>query len=496
MTARARAAGADRRATPPGPPRGAAGTSGSAAARRAREDRGVGRAFVSSAIACSLARYRGARSSRSKSRKATTSARSTRWSTASVPTYTPASGGGSWSPPVTATTGRPAAASSSSRSRVTPGRRLANPDPPHSRHTGGRSAPHRAQWNADSSDRLDRRVAPLAPGERATGPARQHASPPRRVVHADDLRVGPAQLADQRRRQERRLPRLLVRAVDDVDDRPAGTLGAHREAHGHIAERRHARDARARRRGEQRDAGPPGPFDEHVAGVPRRRPLLLQRLVVLVDHDHHRELGARRPGRGPSPDDDIDAGSGARPLVRHERGPHTAAPQRRRHRLGPRRGRHHDERRTTCRSGHDRVDRRRGRRQQQHAATVGEHVAGALADHGRWSARSAGPAPGRSLRTRSRQGSRSRGTAATGLLPSARTPSVRGRRDPRPGPSTRASTIGCSFDAFDATVAGVEGGRPSRGRCDRGAERERSRRPPGGRRDRQGSGSRTPCRAR
>ena len=270
-------------------------------------------AFVSSAIACSLARYRGARSSRSKSRKATTSARSTRWSTASVPTYTPASGGGSWSAPVTATTGRPAAASSSSRSRVTPGRRLANPDAAafeaHRRSIGSASGAVERRLVGQAH----RRVAPLAPGERATGPAREHASSPRRVVDADDPRVGPAKFADQRRRQERRLPRLLVRAVDDVDDRPAGTFGAHREANGHIAERRHARDARARRRGEQRDAGPPGPFDEHIAGVPRRRPLLLQRLVVLVDHDHHRELGARGPRRGPSPDDDIDTSGSARP---------------------------------------------------------------------------------------------------------------------------------------------------------------------------------------
>ncbi len=55
------------------------------------------------------------------------------------------------SDPVTATTGRPAAASSSSRSRVTPGRRLAKADAPHTWHTGGRTVPHRRQASRPSS---------------------------------------------------------------------------------------------------------------------------------------------------------------------------------------------------------------------------------------------------------------------------------------------------------------------------------------------------------
>ena len=52
---------------------------------------------------------------------------------------------------MTLTTGRPAAASSSSRTLVTPGRRLANAEPPHTAHTGGRSAPQRGQARVPSS---------------------------------------------------------------------------------------------------------------------------------------------------------------------------------------------------------------------------------------------------------------------------------------------------------------------------------------------------------
>ena len=45
-----------------------------------------------------------------------------------------------------------------------------------------------------------------------------------------------------------------------------------------------------------------GPLDGHVAGVPRRRLLLLVGLVVLVEDDHRGQAGHRRPGRGPGAD--------------------------------------------------------------------------------------------------------------------------------------------------------------------------------------------------
>ena len=77
---------------------------------------------------------------------------------------------------MTTTTGRPAAASSSSRRRVTPGRRLANPDAPHSRHTGGRSSPHRPHRNLESS-------------ESAT--AASHRSQRASALHARQARIRP-----------------------------------------------------------------------------------------------------------------------------------------------------------------------------------------------------------------------------------------------------------------------------------------------------------------
>jgi hypothetical protein len=64
--------------------------------------------------------------------------------------YTSA-GGSSAESPVTATTGRFAAASSSSRSRVTPGFTVAIALDPQAWHTEGRTVPHRRHTNAPAS---------------------------------------------------------------------------------------------------------------------------------------------------------------------------------------------------------------------------------------------------------------------------------------------------------------------------------------------------------
>ncbi len=241
-----------------------------------------------------------------------------------MPTYTPASAGGSTSRPVTATTGRPAAASSSSRNLVTPGRRLANAEAPHDqahRRPGLTAATARERAVVGQPDRC---LAPCAAHERPAAAAGEDAAASRRVVHAHDRAVVVAEVPDQRRRDERRLPRLVAAAVDDLDDRPAGPLVVDRRADEAVADRR--QPAHGSGHGDTSStgsAGTPGPLDDDVAGVPRRAALLLQRLVVLVEHDGRGEVGARRPRRGAGTDDDVDTAGGERPLPR-QRPPRSA----------------------------------------------------------------------------------------------------------------------------------------------------------------------------
>ena len=140
-----------RRGARPGSLRCAARTSGSEFAPHGIEDRRGGpRARVTQ----SPVRRRGtwAPAPRDRNRGRRPCRRDpTRCSAASVPTYTPAGGGRSGPAPVTSTAGRLAAASSSSRSLVTPGRRLANRPPPQCRQTWGRIVPHRRHLRRSSS---------------------------------------------------------------------------------------------------------------------------------------------------------------------------------------------------------------------------------------------------------------------------------------------------------------------------------------------------------
>ena len=140
------------------------------------------------------------------------------------------------------------------------------------------------------------------PGRPGSGPGPACCARTRRAA------AGSRRWRDQRRRDERRLPRLVAAAVDDLDDRPAGPLLVDRRAHQPVADRGQPGHGRARRHQQHRHAGPPGPLDGDVAGVPRRAALLLQRLVVLVEDDDRGEVGARRPRRRPRPDHDVDAG--------------------------------------------------------------------------------------------------------------------------------------------------------------------------------------------
>ena len=68
--------------------------------------------------------------------------------------------------------------------------------------------------------------------------------------------------------------------------------------------------ARYRRDQEAGRARPPGPFHRHVAGVPGRRPLLLERLVVLVEDDDRPDARHRRPRPGSGSHDHVDPARG------------------------------------------------------------------------------------------------------------------------------------------------------------------------------------------
>jgi hypothetical protein len=105
------------------------------------------------------------------------------------------------------------------------------------------------------------------------------------VVDADDPLRRVAQVRDQWRRDQRTTPGLVVGPVDDVDDGPSALSAP---AVGRI----HLRPdhASATRTGTATRAGtarrPARALDEHVRACHVGRPLLLERLVVLVEHHH------------------------------------------------------------------------------------------------------------------------------------------------------------------------------------------------------------------
>ena len=179
-----------------------------------------------------------------------------------------------------------------------------------------------------------RRLAHLALGEGPARPARQQSGAPGPVQHAHHPTV-----AAQRRgratpstgrsgRCRRRGDRSPRRAASRPAPAPRSTRDQRRS--------RHRLEARARRRHDGRHPSAPGPLERHVAGVPRRRPLVLQRLVVLVDHHERRPASAwartPRPGRRPPTHPPAAACAQSRGKRRH-RAP--AAPQPRGHARRP-----------------------------------------------------------------------------------------------------------------------------------------------------------------
>ncbi len=167
----------------------------------------------------------------------------------------------------------------------TPGRRLAKAEWPHCWHTGGRSVPHRRQCRRPSSSR------PTAASHRS------HRCNARQLRQAS-TRARPVMFDTHTMRR----PGVRSRSIsgDVTSERFHGsssdrsttvTAGqpARSRARGRMDDAARAGvvhdggQRRRRRHQHERHPGPSTAFDQHVAGVPCRRSLLLQRLVVLVD---------------------------------------------------------------------------------------------------------------------------------------------------------------------------------------------------------------------
>ena len=215
---------------------------------------------------------------------------------------------------VTSTTAVPASALPAPRATGTrPAGSCGTFPRPHCWHTTGRSAPHRRQRSTWPSRLVDGGLAHARSG-RSSPQAAQASSRarPSGVEHAHDPRAargGGAASGDERSEgvvQGR--PRGRGRRSRGSASRRARRCGCGTEQPA-PAERLERR-ARATT-STQGSAGAPGPLDDDVAGVPGRRPLLLQRLVVLVEHDGRRP--ARRPAPTPPP--------GPRPRRRPRRRP-------------------------------------------------------------------------------------------------------------------------------------------------------------------------------
>ena len=115
--------------------------------------------------------------------------------------------------------------------------------PAHAGTPAGRTVPQRRHTSVPSS------ASPTAASQRSQRAsdlqlrqARMRARPGVLCTHTT-VRSAVAQVGDQRRRDQRRLPRLVAAAVDDLDDRPAGALVVDRRARQPVADRGQPDDA-------------------------------------------------------------------------------------------------------------------------------------------------------------------------------------------------------------------------------------------------------------
>ncbi len=279
------------------------------------------------------------------SRKATRSACPTRWSAASVPTTSPAPGSAGARSEVTSTAREP-----SRRAEL-----LGRPRHSHPHHLEPRRVARRAErWPPGSAPPADERSVRLCLRDRAAAhlAARQCAAvgagedpyPSLAVEDTHHPALRPTE--DRARRGDQALgvepgPRVVTRAVDDLDGRPSPPLeGArgdhHRRAVGH-------RHRRARGDEQHRCRLTPRSFGHHVDRRPGRCPLLAVRLVVGVDDDRGREPRQRRPRGGTGPDRDRATGRRRSPCLGQERDRALRGREAGRDLLGsPTRGREHE----------------------------------------------------------------------------------------------------------------------------------------------------------
>ena len=133
-------------------------------------------------------------------------------------------------------------------------------------------------------------------------------------------------------------------------------------------------EARARRDEEDGDAGSPTSLDRDVARVPGGNPLLLQGLVVLVDHHDRGRFLDGRPRRRSGSDGDTGACRGLGPIAWHDGDTDSRSPDATGEASGHVDRRGHDEHGSEARRGeHDRqmID---GRRHAHHCTGRIEHT--------------------------------------------------------------------------------------------------------------------------
>ena len=299
-------------------------------------------------------------------------------------------------------------------------------DRPLGRRTGGtRSAPSVGWCNA-ASHRSQRASSTARRAGQQPGSALgvEHARPRARPAAGG----GPAPTS-----RARSASGVLPAPVDDLDDRPARRAPRPRDG---VSSGPHRPAPPATGSGETSTQGTPARRARSMAtsrACQVGRPLLLERLVVLVEHHDGGQVGDGRPRRGPGPDHHGGPGRGQRPVPRGQRHGHARPAQAgaEQARLVDR-GRHHQRRRLgRPRPGRaQRVDRRR---EPHHGAAARRAPS---APRRRRAARRPEPAAGprRAGRPRRRPATPWRGTTAR-VRPIATPPTPPGRRGRAADPS-------------------------------------------------------------
>ena len=225
-------------------------------------------------------------------------------------------------------------AASSSTRRDTPGRSSLRRVAPHSAHTHGRrasqtlhtnpspssptAAPH--TWQRASAWQLAQASSRARPLRFSTQRTRRPSSTWTRSRSTSSGEISPSPGGSSRRSATSTTgqpARSSARpgGVQPVPDRPRRIRRPHLQARDPGA----AGEGQGLLRGHgahdvQRHTGPGAALHQHVAGVPRGGPVVLQRLVEVVEDDGGGQVGDGRPGGRPPPDDRLAAAAGPGPV--------------------------------------------------------------------------------------------------------------------------------------------------------------------------------------